>query len=211
MKEYYNQDYFNWQKKYGEFGGKANLWKFASFIKKNDTVVDFGCGGGYLLTNIDCQEKIGIEINSIARAQAEKNKIKCYSDINSVPDQCADVIISNSVLEHTDYPLQIIKDLRRILKKEGKIIFVVPQERKFVYRDHDVNQHLYTWSPMNLGNLFKAAGYKIVKVETLKSFWPPGYIILYRIFGARLFNIFCKLWAFFNRSIYQTRIIAINK
>lgn len=42
----YDKKYFDWQKTIGEFGGKANLFKFEDNIKNTDTVLDFGCGGG---------------------------------------------------------------------------------------------------------------------------------------------------------------------
>ena len=37
-------------------------------------VLDFGCGGGYLLDKINCKKKFGVEINNIAIKEAEKNK-----------------------------------------------------------------------------------------------------------------------------------------
>lgn len=43
---YYGEKYFEWQKAVGEFGGRANLFKFEKYIKENDNVLDFGCGGG---------------------------------------------------------------------------------------------------------------------------------------------------------------------
>lgn len=42
---YYDKKYFEWQKRAGEFGGVANLFKFEEYISKNSDVLDFGCGG----------------------------------------------------------------------------------------------------------------------------------------------------------------------
>ena len=62
------KDYFNlYQKKIDEFGGKANLFKFKDHILKNDSVLGFGCGGGFLLSNLDCKYKAGIGINSVVK------------------------------------------------------------------------------------------------------------------------------------------------
>lgn len=37
--------------------------KYTGYISKEDVVFDFGCGGGFLLKNIECKKKIGVEIN----------------------------------------------------------------------------------------------------------------------------------------------------
>ena len=73
---YYDNKYFDWQAPIGEFGGWANLTKFRPFIDNDFNVIDFGCGGGYLLKNIRCKEKIGVEVNDSAREQAQQNGIR---------------------------------------------------------------------------------------------------------------------------------------
>ena len=70
--DYYNEQYFKWQKEIGEFGGIINQFLFKDFIALADAVIDFGCGGGYLLSNINCTQKMGIEINDAAREIAKK-------------------------------------------------------------------------------------------------------------------------------------------
>ena len=60
------------QERIGKFGGIINKKKFNKYINKNDSVLDFGCGGGYLLKNIDCLNKHGIEINETAIEIAKK-------------------------------------------------------------------------------------------------------------------------------------------
>ena len=77
-KNHYDEKYFSWQKKIGHFGGQANKIKFEKLIKKNAKVLDFGCGGGYLLSSFENVEKYGVEINQIAVKEAEKNGLKVY-------------------------------------------------------------------------------------------------------------------------------------
>ena len=58
MEDYYNEKYFNdYQKKIGEFGGIANTFKFKKYIKASDSILDFGCGGGFLLKNLEKQNQ----------------------------------------------------------------------------------------------------------------------------------------------------------
>ena len=76
MNEHYDENYFNWQKSIGAFGGWANLMKFEKYITSETNVMDFGCGGGFLLNNINCNGKIGIEINDVARKNINNFGIK---------------------------------------------------------------------------------------------------------------------------------------
>lgn len=209
MSEYYNKEYFDYQHSIGEFGGWANLSKFRNFIKKDDVVVDFGCGGGYLLDNIKCRIKAGIEINPEAQKIAKSKGIEVFDDANSLPDEFADVIISNHALEHTNHPLKELEKLFSKLKKGGRIIFVVPCESiSKQYDQDDVNYHLYSWSPMSLGNLFTEAGFEVIESKPYIHKWPPKYRLITKYGGQLIFNLFSKLYARIERSWFQVRIIA---
>ena len=103
---HYKTKYFNWQKKIGMVGGKINADKFARYINPNDVVLDFGCGGGYLLGNLSCKKKIGVEINPVARKEARKNKnLEIHSSIKLLKNGMVDKVISNHALEHTKRPI----------------------------------------------------------------------------------------------------------
>ena len=209
IKNYYNKNYFIWQKTVGEFGGWANITKFQLFIKPNDNVLDFGCGGGYLLKNLDCKDRVGIDINSVARKEAARNKLVAYETIDEVNDNWADVIISNNSLEHCSYPLEILKKLYDKLKPGGKIILVTSCESiGYRYNLSDINMHLYSWSPQCLGNLFIKAGYIVDEVKPYIHKWPPAYKIIARIGGRYFFDICARIWGHLERSWFQVRIVA---
>lgn len=210
-KSHYRKKYFSWQKKYGEFGGKANLIKFNEFIKPHSKVIDFGCGGGYLLANINCREKLGIEINKDARNEAKKNGIKVYSNHKSIPNNWADIIISNHVIEHVDCPLEELKKIKTKVRKGGLVVFVVPCERYTrEYQPADISQHLYTWSPLNLGNLFTKAGYKVIEVKEFAHSWPSNYLWIEHFFGMKVFNLMARIKGLLFKDITQIRVVAQN-
>lgn len=119
----YNQDYFDWQKNVGAFGGIANKFKFAKYIRTNDVVIDFGSGGGYLLKNLNCKTKLGVEINEIARKESKKIAIDAVSSISDIKNDFADKIISNHALEHTHNPLKVLRKLRKKFKSGGDYYF----------------------------------------------------------------------------------------
>jgi len=208
MNEHYDENYFNWQKKIGAFGGWADLMKFEKYITSQTNVIDFGCGGGYILNNIKCTGKIGIEINDVARKNVDDFGIKSFKYVQDAPDNWADCIISNHALEHVPDPLNQILLLKEKLKSGGKIIFVVPYDL-YKYKPNDINYHLFSWSPMNLGNLFTAAGYKVVESKTIHHRWPPFYQNIARIFGKPIFNLVCRMYGYLLRhSCSQVRVVA---
>ena len=53
--------------------GQTKL-EFLDF-QTNSTIIDFGCGGGYLLGAIEAKQKIGIEVNGVAATEAAKNGV----------------------------------------------------------------------------------------------------------------------------------------
>jgi SAM-dependent methyltransferase len=207
---YYDNKYFDWQAPIGEFGGWANLTKFRPFIDNDFNVIDFGCGGGYLLKNIRCKEKIGVEVNDSAREQAQQNGIRTVKSSMDIDEKWADLIISNHALEHVSDPLSELQNLKRLLKPNGKIMFYVPCESiHLAYQNNDVNQHLFTWSPMCLGNIFSEAGYFIEESAPYYHQWPPkNYRRIARWGGRQLFDFCCRLYAHWDRTVFQVRVIA---
>src|SRR5215218_2786367 len=142
VENHYQNDYFNnYQKKMGEFGGLANKFMFEKYINTEDSVLDFGCGGGFLLKNLICKEKFGVEINPIAREYCNNvNGIKCFSGLDYIADESIDVVISCHCLEHTTSPYNLVGELYDKLRKGGKIIIVVPLDSyKFFWKPKDVN------------------------------------------------------------------------
>lgn len=206
--DHYNEDYFNWQKNVGAFGGVANLFKFEELLNKDHSVVDFGCGGGFLLANIDAKEKLGIEVNEAARNEALKHGINCVAEIDEVPDRWADRIISNHALEHVHNPLETLEKLRSKLKDKGLAVFVVPhQSVDEEFKPGDRNMHLYTWNQLTLGNLFTQAGYKVKMVQAFQHQWPLEYRAILEEHGFEVFHAMCEKLARKNNN-YQIRIIA---
>jgi SAM-dependent methyltransferase len=206
---HYSDHYFSWHRPISEFGAWANIDKFTKYIQPDHNVLDFGCGGGYLLKELNCEGKRGIEVNPTAREKAKEIGIAVFHTADEVPDNWADVIISNNALEHTRHPLRELNSLFPKLRRGGLIVFVVPCESiRYKYKLRDINYHLYSWSPMCLGNLFTEAGFHVKESKPYIHKWPPFYNRIARITGRRLFNICCKVYGHLERSWFQVRIVA---
>jgi SAM-dependent methyltransferase len=212
ISEHYDDKYFAWQAPLGEFGGWANQSKFSAYVSPRSSVLDFGCGGGYLLKGMNCAKKVGVEVNPAAMEQARANGVEVFGSVESVPDNYVDVIVSDNALEHTLHPLHEVRALRNKLKPGGKIIFVVPCENiSSLYEPDDVNHHLYSWSPMCIGNLFTEAGFSVIESKPYFHKWPPNFERYVKLGGRRLFEIACRVYGRWERSWFQVRVVAEKK
>jgi SAM-dependent methyltransferase len=206
---HYSTAYFEWQKDVGSLAGIAQAFLFDEFTDKTKNILDFGCGGGFLLKNLEGEAKIGIEINPEARAFGIENGLNIVENISQIPDDWADVVVSNHVLEHTHNPLEELVLLYPKLKKGGKAVFIVPHEKKVKYSPNDINQHLFTWSEMNLGNLFVKAGFNVLEVKEIRHRFPPFSKFIVENFGLKSFHILAYFYGFLmSNRISQIRIIA---
>lgn len=207
--EHYDRGYFAWQAQVGEFGGWANRPKFERFIARDSDVLAFGCGGGFLLKGFRCRRKLGVEVNPHAAKVARRHGVEVFSCADDVPPESADVIVSNHALEHALRPLDELKSLRRILRPGGRIVFVVPCESiDMAWRPGDINHHLYTWSPLNLGNLFTEAGFEVHESRAYRHVWVPLAPHVARFGGRTLFDIASRLYAHIDRTVSQVRVVA---
>ena len=206
--DYYDESYFEYQRPIGEIGSKIDISNFKDYIDEKDTVIEFGSGAGFLLNIIKAKEKIGIEINDAARENAKKIGIKSVKYMDEIADGFADVIISTHVLEHTDNPLDILKGLKRKLKKYGKIIFVVPyQSNDYEYHRSNIDNEFWNWNCLTIGNLFKRAGFFVMRVERIMNQMPPNFKEIYDDVGIDMLECISTLYSDYSKS-ESIRIIA---
>ena len=181
---FYNEKYWEWQSKGVELGGKIQAEVlFQEYINSTDVVLDFGCGSGTNIKNIQCAEKAGFEINPYAvKYNVEVNGIKTYSELDDIPNNYFDVIISNHALEHVPTPYETLLILREKLKTGGKLIIYVPSmedeltklnKQNNMYDTNDRDNHLFGWNYQLLSNLVIKCKYKLVDAKT-KSYSRTG-------------------------------------
>ena len=202
------QDYLAYQRMSAP-GAILEAGKFAPHIRSSDRVLDFGCGGGWVLRHLDCAERVGVELNEGAHGFCRENGVQVYRQIDDVPAGGFDVVISNHCLEHVPYPIEALKGLRSLLRAGGKLVLVVPLDDWRVQRDfsgRDIDHHLHTWTPRLLANTLTEAGFSIENVAVWTHAWPPGWSTLMKVLPRSVFDVFCLLTAAVKR---RRQLIAI--
>jgi 2-polyprenyl-3-methyl-5-hydroxy-6-metoxy-1,4-benzoquinol methylase len=197
----YQADYFAWQSQVGRFGAKANLFKFQKYVKPDYKVLDYGCGGGFLLSELVCERRVGLDINPVIEAP---NGVEIYRQYSILKDLVGssffDVVITNHALEHVENPSQALIECFDLLKPGGTIIVVVPSETHWVrYRTNDINKHIVTFAPINLGNLLALTGFDVLSVKRLFHKWPPKHLVIAKL-----------SWRFFHFLSYLYGILKFN-
>ena len=211
MKSHYNEKYFQWQKKAGKYGADQDLWMYEPYITRSDIVLDFGCGGGYMLEKLTCKEKYGVDINTIVQKEAKRKNINVFRSIDAIPRELRfDKIISHHTLEHISNPADILRKLRKHLKKRGHLICIIPiddwrTQKKYLV--DDINKHLYTWTPLLIGNLFAHCGYNIKKVDVITRAWVPLSRYYYTYFPKFFYSFLSTIWSMIILS-RQIRVVA---
>jgi SAM-dependent methyltransferase len=191
------ESYFAWQGMVGVLGARLNVGKFDQHIGPDDTVVDFGTGGGWLLEALPGAEHVGIEPNPHARGSAISRGLRVVESPRDLPDGFADVVISNHALEHTLRPYDELRELHRILKPRGRLVLSLPLDdwRKQKQIDAaDTNHHLYTWTPLLLRNLLTEVGFQVHQVKVITHAWPPNAAVLSRL-PSPVFDAMARVWS----------------
>lgn len=111
--------------------GSTLIMEIARLVPLGSAVLDVGCGNGRLLRDLKKKRCtcVGLDISDSVILMLEKVGIKgICSKLPDIPcpSNYFDVVIAAEVLEHLDNPGDTIKEMSRVVKPDGLIIFSVP-------------------------------------------------------------------------------------
>lgn len=175
--------------------------------KEKISILDIGCGNGGFLSSLDNKKfyKNGVEINTEAAKVCEKNGIKAYNqnltDIN-FGDKKFDAITMWHVLEHIHNPVEIFKNIHRILYDDGILIFQIPNSGswgfKYGQKDWfhlDSPRHLNLYNQKSVVLLIRKTGFKIIRIKN--EFYDYPLDLFWSIKASRLKLVMYPLYPIF--------------
>ncbi|MEM5584113.1 class I SAM-dependent methyltransferase [Roseibium sp. AS2] len=144
-------------------------------------IVDFGCGDGAFLRAVQgtTGSCCGIELQRDYVDALNREGIACHTSLDVLMDDSIDTALSFHVLEHLPEPLEVLRDLRRVLKPGGTAVLEVPHANDFLLKDLDCeafrsftlwSQHLVLHTRDSLKRLLGEAGFEQVVVEGVQRY-----------------------------------------
>jgi SAM-dependent methyltransferase len=171
---------------------------------KNSSIIDLGCGNGYLGVYLEPKFKNMLSVDSsknMLLLNPCKNKL--HAEVQNLPiqDNAYDIVTCSHLLHHLDTNDQIkaVKEMRRISKKN--IVVFEP------YRNNPLNflfgilvkeeKELLKFSKKYLRKIFHSAGVEVLKIEIEGCVLPNKSPFYWAPIGKLLNKTFLRNFGFY--------------
>jgi SAM-dependent methyltransferase len=164
---------------------KLRAEKISPYVSESDTVFEYGVGTGWNLAGLKCKRRLGYDLSEHLEAIVQSHGIEFVKDMARIENASIDVVICHHVLEHTSNPPEVLEQIRRVLRHQGKLLLYVPYEKERRYRHYDrqePNHHLYSWNVQTLGNLVEDMAFSVVEAKVARF----GYDRFAAVWAVRL-------------------------
>ena len=163
-------------------GRRAILEEFLRLIipnpKSQIRILDVGCGTGANLEMLaQFGEPQGVDVSDDALEFSRKTGLKVHKGLaESLPfeDESFDVVTALDVVEHLDDDVSGLKEMHRILKKDGKTLIFVPAFMWLWGVQDDISNHRIRYTKKQIVERLEKAGFKIERATYANwTFFAP--------------------------------------
>lgn len=165
------------------------LKKVAEILTKNchGLLLDIGCNDCLIMKFIPKErfKYLGIDLSRQALRKGRPHQ-RILTDACNLPfpDKCIDAVSCFEIIEHLQEPHQLMKEITRVLKPNGKLLVSTPNQQSLFLkiqntvhlpRFHDwryIETHYQTFTPQTLDSLLRQYGFEITqKIRSIA--FPP--------------------------------------
>ena len=159
---------------------KANrLALVGSYISDAASILDIGCGGGYMLSDFkESHHIVGIEVDPLCVEACSSLGVPCYAPTwLAESTEKFDIVMLWHVLEHVYDARKLMGVAIEKLNKGGHLIIEVPISRGFPKR---YDGHIHGFTKHSLGVLFKDV-VALDIIQQMPGVQTPAYLVIGRL------------------------------
>ncbi len=173
--EYY--DFFS----YNKFMQQEHKRRYESIfnllkVKPEESILEIGSGGGHALKHIKQSKFFPMDVSNFnLKKIRDKSTVEIFpasGDALNLPykPESFDYIILSEVLEHIDKPEAALKEIFKVLKKNGKFLVSVPYKQVLTFqicihcnKPTPTYAHLHSFDDKNLAQMLSTLGFIVLK------------------------------------------------
>ncbi|TET26782.1 MAG: class I SAM-dependent methyltransferase [Candidatus Bathyarchaeum sp.] len=172
---------------------------------KKGRVLDLGSGDGLLLETLGADNAIGSDISIVYCRRMKSKKLEavnCVAEHLPFASNSFSIIVCTEVLEHTLYPSEVVKEIRRVSKKDGHTLFSVPYREDLTSYENCRYEfaHLRSFEENDIISMLE----RFFAIDSVDFY--AFHIILTTLHGYYINKIFSVVWKFFFIK-YQTNFL----
>jgi hypothetical protein len=141
-----------------------NILRYLNLVKTAGTVLDYGSGDRPYeeMLNSYFEHYLAADFSDSNRIHAKLPDIYINPDQTiNISDSSVNCVFLTEVLEHIYKPAEALKEINRVLVKDGFLIGTVP----FFQGEHEIPWDFFRYTYFALKKLFTEAGFEIVELE----------------------------------------------
>lgn len=160
-----------------------SVQEFAAQLSQGAMVLDAGAGEARHRKAFHRQRYFGVDL-AVGDSQWDYSGIEALADLEALPfrNDSFDGAINIVTLEHVRHPDRVLAEIARVLKPQGKLLIIVPQDWEVHQSPHDY----FRYTRHGLAYLLEGAGFEVEKLQ------PVGGI--FRVIARRLFGTLQIAW-----------------
>lgn len=186
------------------YSARKGLFQKLSILKPNvkGRVLDVGCGHKPYKSLFQATEYCGLELDT------EYNRLNkaadFYYDGKSFPfsNESFDTVLLNQVIEHVLDTDTLLKEISRVLKRNGGLVITVP----FIWDEHEIPNDYMRYSSFGIKQLLSAHGFNIIEHHKSLS----DIRIIFQIANCYFYKILSKLPVFIKYPLLITLTCPLN-